>query len=329
MTMTKSASSIVFFLAAIGASAQVNPYKDPTPGVSGYRAEVLAEVRVQEDKFTRLAEAIPADKYTYRPTGDVRSIAEVFLHVAAANYNLPKLIGTPPPTGVDVEHLEKSATDKTKVESILKDSFTHEREAIVKMPDADLEKSMDWFGGKNTERGVLLFMVRHTAEHLGQSIAYARMVGVIPPWTEDQQRGQARSASAKDASKDNGAQELVTMEAEFMKATAEKGSAGYISYYAEDAVELPDGESILEGKEAIVKTLGFLDQGNSLTWTPVKADMAASGDLGYTYGNYEYRGKDKGGKTVVGHGKYMTVWKKQKDGSWKVALDMGNSTTEK
>jgi uncharacterized damage-inducible protein DinB len=177
---------------ATKAAAQVNPYKDPTPGVSGYRAEVLAEVRVQEDKFTRLAEAIPAEKYSWRPAPDVRSIGEVFLHVSAANYNLPKLIGTPPPTGIDVKNLEKSATDKVKIASTLKDSFAHLKAAIVKMPDADLEKSLDWFGGKNTERGILLFMTRHMAEHLGQSIAYARSVGMVPPWTEDQQRQQAK-----------------------------------------------------------------------------------------------------------------------------------------
>jgi uncharacterized damage-inducible protein DinB len=53
------------------------------------------------------------------------------------------------------------------------------------MPDADLDKTMDWFGGKLTERGVLLFIVRHGAEHLGQSIAYAREIGVTPPWTAD------------------------------------------------------------------------------------------------------------------------------------------------
>ena len=58
------------------------------------------------------------------------------------------------------------------------------------MSDADLEKSMDWFGGKNTERGALLFIVRHAAEHLGQSIAYARFAGVTPPWTEDAQKKQ-------------------------------------------------------------------------------------------------------------------------------------------
>lgn len=170
---------------AVRAVAQVNPYKDGTPGVTGYRSEVLAEVMVQEDKFTRLAEAIPADKYTWRPAADVRSIAEVFLHVSAANYNLYKLVGTPPPTGMDIATLEKSTTDKAKVIATLKDSFAHAKAAIKAMPDANLDKGLDWFGGKNTQRGVLLFVVRHAAEHLGQSIAYARVVRIVPPWTED------------------------------------------------------------------------------------------------------------------------------------------------
>ncbi len=126
-----------------------------------------------------------------------------------------------------------------------------------------------------------------------------------------------------------GAKKLIALETEFMKATAERGSAGYISYYADDAVELPNGASILEGKETIRKTLGFLDEGNSLTWTPVKADMSASGDLGYTFGTYEFRGKGKDGKPQISHGKYTSIWKKQSDGSWKVVLDMGNSTPEK
>jgi uncharacterized damage-inducible protein DinB len=175
---------------SIRAAAQVNPYKEGIPGVIGYRAEVMAEVMVQEDKLTRLAEAIPADKYTWRPTNDTRSFAEVFLHISAANYNLYKLVGTPPPAGIDVKNLEKSTTDKAKVTATLKDSFTHAKQAIKSMPDADLDKSMDWFGGKNTERGVLLFIVRHTAEHLGQSIAYARFVAIVPPWTEDTQKKQ-------------------------------------------------------------------------------------------------------------------------------------------
>jgi len=177
-------------VAAVRVLAQANPYKDGTPGVTGYRAEVMAEVMIQEDKLTRLAEAIPAEKYTWRPSDDSRSFAEVFLHISAANYNLYKLVGTPPPASIDVKTLEKSTTDKAKVIATLKDSFVHAKQAIKAMSDADLDKSMDWFGGKNTERGVLLFIVRHAAEHLGQSIAYARFAGIVPPWTEDARKKQ-------------------------------------------------------------------------------------------------------------------------------------------
>lgn len=111
-----------------------------------------------------------------------------------------------------------------------------------------------------------------------------------------------------------------------MKSAAEQGSAGYMSYYAEDAVELPNGADALVGKEAIAKTMGFLDQkDNHLRWTPSYAEMSDSGDLGYTYGTYVFSSKGKNGKVVEDHGKYATIWKKQKDGTWKVVLDMGNS----
>jgi len=191
------AATFLLAMAFVSANltAQINPYKDGTPGVTGYRSEVLAEVIVQQDKFVRLADAIPAEKYTWRPAEGVRSVAEVFLHVATANYNLYKLVGTPPPAGFDVKTFEKSTTDKTKVVAALKDSFEHARKAITAMPDADLEKSLDWFGGKNTERGILLFIVRHAAEHLGQSIAYARVNGIVPPWTEDAQKEQKKEAA--------------------------------------------------------------------------------------------------------------------------------------
>ena len=196
-----SAFSILLLSAgAVQLAAQVNPYKEGTPGVTGYRSEVLAEVMIQEDKFSRLAEAIPAEKYSWRPAPDVRSIAEVFLHVSAANYNLYKLVGTPPPAGFNVVGFDKSTTDKAKITATLKDSFAHAKQAIKAMSDADLEKSLDWFGGKNTQRGILLFIVRHAAEHLGQSIAYARSVGIVPPWTEDAQKkpSEKKDAPAKN-----------------------------------------------------------------------------------------------------------------------------------
>jgi uncharacterized damage-inducible protein DinB len=193
--MMRSLSAVavcVLALAPVRVAAQVNPYKEGTPGVTGYRAEVMAEVMVQEDKLTRLAEAIPPEKYTWRPAEDTRSFAEIFLHISAANYNLYKLVGTPPPASIDLKNLEKSTTDKAKSVATLKDSFAHAKQAIKSMSDADLEKSLDWFGGKNTERGVLLFIVRHAAEHLGQLIAYSRSVGIVPPWTEDARRQQQK-----------------------------------------------------------------------------------------------------------------------------------------
>jgi len=127
-------------------------------------------------------------------------------------------------------------------------------------------------------------------------------------------------------SQPDGTAALLKIEGELMKAAAEHGSQGYLSYYADDAVEVPNGTAFLQGKENIAKTMGFLDnKDNHLTWSPVGAGIAASGDLGYTYGTYEFRSKDKDGKPAVNHGKYTTIWKKQKNGSWKVALDMGNS----
>ncbi len=133
------------------------------------------------------------------------------------------------------------------------------------------------------------------------------------------------SASSKDT-----ADTLRQLEGEFMKAAAERGSAGYMSYYADESVELPNGGPIIQGKVNIAKGMGFLDQkGNSLTWAPVGADISASGDLGYTYGTFEFRSMGKDGKPVVDHGKYTSIWKKQKEGAWKVVLDMGNASPER
>jgi len=175
---------------AVQVAAQVHPYRDGAPGVTGYRSEVLALVMIQESEFTRLAEAIPAEKYTWRPAPGVRSIAEVLLHASAANYNMYKLVGAPVPPGLDVQGFEQSTTDKTKIIAMLKNSYAHAKKAITDMPDANLEKTMDWSGGKITQRGVLLYIVPHIAEHLGQLIAYARINGVAPPWTEDGQKKQ-------------------------------------------------------------------------------------------------------------------------------------------
>lgn len=117
---------------------------------------------------------------------------------------------------------------------------------------------------------------------------------------------------------------LKQLEGEFMRAAAEKGSKGYLSYYADDAVEVPNGAPLISGKVNIAPGMMFLDDPNNrLTWTPVGGDISSSGDLGYTYGTFEFRSKDK-----VDHGKYTSIWKLQRDGIWKVVLDMGNASPE-
>ena len=127
-------------------------------------------------------------------------------------------------------------------------------------------------------------------------------------------------------SQSDGNTALMKLENEFMKAAADHGTQGYMSYYADDAVEVPNGHAFLRGKAEIAKTMGFLDDPNNhLLWTPVGGDMAASGDFGYTYGTFEFRSRDKEGKLVSNYGKYTSIWKRQKDGSWKVVLDMGNA----
>src|SRR6267143_2694473 len=90
-----------------------------------------------------------------------------------------------------------------------------------------------------------------------------------------------------------GSDVLVKMEADFQKATAEKGWDGYVTFFAEDGVELQNGESAVKGKEAIRKSLGEWTPDMNLTWTPTNAEMAASGDIGYTYGEYTFKRKDK------------------------------------
>ena len=169
----------------------VPPSQPAAAPESGMREEFLSDLKSQEDRFVSLAQAIPADKYTWRPAEGVRSISEVLLHVSAANFNLPTLFGVPAPAGFKAQGFDKSTTDKARVIQSLQDAFAHMRDAVRAMPDSDLDKQINFRGGKKSTRAVLIFILEHDAEHLGQMIAYARMNGVVPPWTEEQQKKAA------------------------------------------------------------------------------------------------------------------------------------------
>jgi ketosteroid isomerase-like protein len=135
----------------------------------------------------------------------------------------------------------------------------------------------------------------------------------------------ATSVATKQKSP-KGADLLRQLEADFAADVAKHGHEAFLAYFAEDGVELVDGGGI-DTKDAMRKQPPW-PEGTSLTWTPVKAEMSASGDLGYTYGNYVYTAKNKEGKLVANYGKYTSIWRKQKDGQWKVVVDMGNSSPD-
>ncbi|HEY7568962.1 MAG TPA: DinB family protein, partial [Gemmatimonadaceae bacterium] len=97
---------------------------------------------------------------------------------------MPRILGFAPLEGMLAADYDKSTIDKARIVAALHESFAFMRAGVERLTDADAEKTLAWFDGKNTYRGVLYFMARHTGEHTGQLIAYARMIGVVPPWSE-------------------------------------------------------------------------------------------------------------------------------------------------
>jgi uncharacterized damage-inducible protein DinB len=159
--------------------------KAPAVPAAGARAEFLDQISYFEQRFTRLAQAMPADKYGWRPGEGIRSVGEVYAHIAAANYGIARALGTPLPADIDPKAIVANAADKAKTLQSLKDSFAHFKQAILSLSDADLDKPQKMFGHDTTKRGAFFLITGHLGEHLGQSIAYARMNGVVPPWSEE------------------------------------------------------------------------------------------------------------------------------------------------
>jgi uncharacterized damage-inducible protein DinB len=178
----------------LAASAQEKPPAPLITPTSGARLEFLDEVSFYEQRYIRLAEAIPEEKYNWHPGEGVRSIGEVFAHIASANYTFAKMLGTATPANVDLKVIAASAGDKAKDIQALKDSFLHFRNAILAIKDSELDKEIKGPRGQTTIRGSFFLIDGHFGEHLGQSIAYARSVGIVPPWTQERQRQEPDKA---------------------------------------------------------------------------------------------------------------------------------------
>jgi ketosteroid isomerase-like protein len=129
---------------------------------------------------------------------------------------------------------------------------------------------------------------------------------------------------------DERGQELMNVDSQFSKLSEARGvNEAFLSYLADDGVLLRPNNFPIVGKE-ISKDRFFSrpDSGYTLTWKPLYADIAESGELGYTYGVYEFRAMDSEGKPIIGNGTYVSIWKKDQFGNWKLVLDTGNEGLE-
>jgi len=170
---------LIALLIALALGALVQRPRAQAPELAqGYAPELALTSR----QLLQLAEATPAEKFSWRPAAGVRSISEVYMHLALGNYFLLEQAGVK--TGFDMSKLgkdpEKSVTAKADVIRLLRGSL----EAVAgAYKTADRQKKVQIFKREAVADGVFLRILLHNNEHMGQSIAYARMNGVVPPWS--------------------------------------------------------------------------------------------------------------------------------------------------
>jgi uncharacterized damage-inducible protein DinB len=131
-----------------------------------------------------LAEATPADKFAWRPAPGVRSTSEVYMHIATSSFYLLSITGPKMPADLK-DDTDKTVTSKPEVIKWLKRALDAVKEAHLAETPKDLERKVQVFGRDATVDGMYLRIIVHANEHMGQLIAYARMTGVVPPWSKN------------------------------------------------------------------------------------------------------------------------------------------------
>jgi uncharacterized damage-inducible protein DinB len=154
---------------------------DPLEGVwQGYDGEWVHVSR----QLVALAEAIPAEKFAWRPAAGVRSTSEVFMHIAMANFYLLSVTGPKMPADLTSADMEKTVTAKAEVIDWLKRSMDAIKSARLLLKPTDLQRKVKISNRDATVDGMYLRIIVHANEHMGQLVAYARMNGIVPPWSE-------------------------------------------------------------------------------------------------------------------------------------------------
>jgi len=176
--MKRILATVVFSLCLLAAPRALP--EDPLEGVwQGYDGEWLHVSR----QLVELAEATPADKFAWRPAPGVRSTSEVYMHIVIANFGLLAFTGPKVPSDLKPE-LEKTVTAKADVISWLKRSLDAVKQAHLAETAQDLQRKLKVYGRDSSVDGMYLRIIVHANEHMGQLVAYARMTGVVPPWSK-------------------------------------------------------------------------------------------------------------------------------------------------
>jgi len=155
------------------------------------KAQALLDLEGVQKKFVDLANAVPADKFAWKPSEDTRSFAEVLMHVAGERYQILRLMGATPPADFNGKIFEKSTTDKAQVIAELDKTWAFAKQTIGGMSNADFAKLLPKLGPQANAGDVVYILVADAHEHLGQAITYARVNGVVPPWTVEAQKKAA------------------------------------------------------------------------------------------------------------------------------------------
>jgi uncharacterized damage-inducible protein DinB len=130
-----------------------------------------------------MAEAIPADKYGWRPQPGVRSVSEVLMHIARSNYYLLSITGPQMPPELASDSAETAIVSKPEVVAYLRRSLNAVKTARAQLKPGDLQRKVKIYGETVDVDGMYLRIICHDNEHMGQLIAYARMNGIVPPWS--------------------------------------------------------------------------------------------------------------------------------------------------
>ena len=185
---------LLVLLSALAMAAPAAPADEPADHTApryDMKAQALLDLERVQKKFVDLANAVPADKLTWRPSADSRSFAEVLLHVAGERYGILSLMGAELPAGLDRKGFEKSTTDRARIIEELNKSWEFAQKTIQGMTNADFAKLLPKLGPQANAGDVVYILVADAHEHLGQSVAYARENGIVPPWTVEAQKKAA------------------------------------------------------------------------------------------------------------------------------------------